>query len=151
MSTSNINELRYHLFCTKKGEIESHLLSPCLDCLKKHSERANYQAAIWKRSLQPDPGTPTPVRRGWKLTEVDGIEQLAIDWMDGLPAPQAVLDLLACTCSKSCKLPKCICLVNGMKCTDMCSLTDCSNQAVTDSSEYHPPLRDEDDISDCEF
>ena len=34
MSTSNINELRYHLFCTKKGEIESHLLPPCLDCLK---------------------------------------------------------------------------------------------------------------------
>ena len=35
MSTSNINELRYHLFCAKKGEIESHLLPPCLDCLKK--------------------------------------------------------------------------------------------------------------------
>ena len=51
MSTSDINELRYHLCCIKKGEIESHLLSPCLGCLKRHSEREHFQAAICKRSL----------------------------------------------------------------------------------------------------
>ena len=74
MSTSNINELRYHLFCTKKGESRKSSITIMLRLSEKHSERANYQAAIWKRSLQPDPGTPTPVGRGWKLTEVDGIE-----------------------------------------------------------------------------
>ena len=27
------HELRYHLFCAKKGEVKSHLLPPCKDCL----------------------------------------------------------------------------------------------------------------------
>lgn len=133
----------------QKKEKLSHLLPPCLDCLKKHAERANYQAAIWKRSLEKDPGTPTPIGRGWKLVEEDGKEQLAIDWMDGLPAPQAVLDLLACNCTKSCKLPKCICLANGMKCTDMCSHLDCNNQATVHDNDDEPNLSDEFDF--CGF
>lgn len=146
LSATNINALRYNLFCAKKGEIESHLLPPCLDCLKKHAERANYQAAIWKQSLQADPGTPTPIGRGWKLIEEDGKEQLTIDWMDGLPAPQAVLDLLACKCSKICELPKCICMANGMNCTDMCRLLDCSNQGTIDSIDDESELCDEFDF-----
>jgi hypothetical protein len=129
-----INELRYHLFCAKNGEIESHQLPPCQDSLKKHIQRANYQAAIWKRSLENDPGTLTPIGRGWKYVKVNGEEQLEIDWMDSQPAPQAVLDLLACTCTKICKLPKCICLSNNMKCTDMCKLKNCSNQ---DEFDFH--------------
>ena len=55
-------------------------------------------------------------------------DELCIDWSDGLPAPQAVLDLLSCNCSKNCKLPKCVCMLNKLKCTDMCKLPNCSNQ-----------------------
>ncbi len=54
-SVMNINALRYHLFCVKNGEIESHQLPPCRDCLAKHAERANYQAAVWRRCLEQDP------------------------------------------------------------------------------------------------
>ena len=44
-SSTKINDLRYHLFCAKKGEIESH--QPlCKDCLVNHALRANYQAGI---------------------------------------------------------------------------------------------------------
>lgn len=143
-STNSINDLRYLLFCSKKGEIESHQLPPCLDSLRKHAERANYQAAIWKRSLETHPDTPTPIGRGWKLFETNGKQQLEIDWMDGLPAPQALLDLLSCKCPKSCKLPKCICLVNGFKCTDMCSHSKCSNQ------ESHDEYCDEEAASAAE-
>ena len=50
-SSVKFNELRYNLFCAKKGEIESHQLPPCRDCLGKHAQRANYQAGIWKRCL----------------------------------------------------------------------------------------------------
>jgi hypothetical protein len=149
VTTVLINELRYQLFCAKKGEIESHLLPPCLDSLKKHAERANYQAAIWKISLENDPRTPTPIGRGWKLVEEDGRKQLAIDWMDGLPAPQAVIDLLSCNCTKICKLPKCICLANGMKCTDMCSITACNNQAAVDEHDVEPIFSDDFDF--CGF
>ena len=38
-SSTKINELRYHLFCAKKGEgeVESHLLPPCKDCIVQHA------------------------------------------------------------------------------------------------------------------
>ena len=55
--TDNINELRYRLFCAKKGNIDSIHLPPCVDCLFKLASRANFQAAIWKRSLQSCQGT----------------------------------------------------------------------------------------------
>ena len=62
--TSKVNNLRYHLFCAKKGEIESHQLPPCRDCLVKHALRANYQAGIWRRCLEQDIQIPNPVGRG---------------------------------------------------------------------------------------
>ena len=43
-SFTKVNNLRYHLFCVKKGEIESYQLPPCRDCLVKHAHRANYPA-----------------------------------------------------------------------------------------------------------
>ena len=125
--TNHVDELRYNLFCSKKGETESHQLPPCQDCLQKHCLRANYQAAIW-RSLQNNPGTPTPVGHGWRMEKEDDQPMLVIDWMDRVPAPEAVLDLLSCLCSRSCKLPSCVCLTNGLKCTDMCRLRNCTNQ-----------------------
>ena len=41
--TSDVNELRYRLFCAKKGDINSNQLPLCVDTLRKHCERANYQ------------------------------------------------------------------------------------------------------------
>ena len=42
--TGRVNDARYELFCAKNGEVESHQLPPCQDCLRKHVLRANYQA-----------------------------------------------------------------------------------------------------------
>ena len=75
-SCTKVNELRYHLFCAKKGEVESHLLPPCKDCLVQHALQSNFQAAIWQRCLGQNPS------------------------MTGQPASQAILDLLACNCAK---------------------------------------------------
>ena len=52
--------------------------------------------------------------------------------MDGKPAPDAVLELLACRCTRSCKLASCVCLANGLKCTDICTLKECQNQVEDD-------------------
>ena len=127
LSSTRINELRYHL---KKGEIESHQLPPCKDCLVQHTLRANYQAEIWQRCLQQDPQVPSPIGRGWKLEKQ---EQLVIHWMEGQPAPQAILDLLAIV--QGSELPKCECMANELKCTDMCRLPDCDNQPNQQESE----------------
>ena len=63
-ATSSIDALRCNLFCARKGVAESHQLPPCQDCLRKHTIRTNYQAAIWRRSLINDPETPDPVGMG---------------------------------------------------------------------------------------
>ncbi len=46
--TSEVNELRYQLFRSRSGEIESGQLPPCEDTRRQHTRRANYQAAIWR-------------------------------------------------------------------------------------------------------
>jgi len=48
---------------------------------------------------------------------------LTIDWMDGKPAPEAVLELLACKCPRSCRLSDCIYMANALTCTQTC--VDC--------------------------
>ena len=96
--TNEVNELRYRFFYWKKGDVDSNQLPPCDDSLCKHALRANYQAAIWKRSLKRCPKIPSPLGCGW-CTE-DG--RLAIDLMGVLPASKAVLELLSCHCRRSC-------------------------------------------------
>lgn len=149
-SSTKVDDLRYNLFCAKKGELESHQLQPCRDCLVKHTQRANYQAGIWRRCLEQDPQVPSPVSRGWKIErDEEGVEQLVLDWMDGQPAPEAVLDLLACNCSRKCTLPKCECMANGLKCTDMCKLADCENQpSISDSEDSSDEDGDDDEDDD---
>lgn len=145
-AVTKINDLRYRLFCAKRGDIESHQLPPCRDCLEKHAQRANYQAAIWRRCLEKDPQAPSPVGHGWKTETVAGVEQLVVHWMDGQPAPEALLDLLACNCPKHCVSNKCVCLANGLKCTDMCRQPDCENQAsISDTDESDDDDEEEED------
>ena len=93
--TSEVNKLRYQMFCARRGELESSQLPPCQDCLSMHALRANYQAAIWRQCLQSHPSVPSPKSYGWTTDKDD---QLVIEWMRGSPAPDAVLQLLSCKC-----------------------------------------------------
>ena len=90
-----------------------------------HTIRANYQAGIWKCSLQQHPLVPSPGKRGWVRND-DG--QITVEWIRGSPAPDAVLQLLLCKYSRRCKLPECQCMGNGLKCTNLCKLHTCDNQ-----------------------
>ena len=90
-----------------------------------HAVRANYQAAIWQRSLTSKPTIQSPVdSNGWNL---DDEGQLAVNWNGGPMAPDAVLAFLSCKCKRSCQLPSCQCMVNELKCTEACKLQTCDN------------------------
>lgn len=143
IGTKRVNELLYQLFCAKRGEAESSRLPPCTDCLFLHTQRAYYQAVIWRRCLEAKPNIPNPSDHGW--TEEDG--KLQILWMRSAPAPEVVLELHACKCSRVCKLPECTCLANGLTCTDMCKLQNCTNQAV---QEQEPELQQDSEDSEDE-
>lgn len=73
---------------------------------------------------------------------------LLIVLMDNKPAPEVVLQLLACKCRKVCELPSCVCLSSGLRCTDLCKLKDCGNQPLEDSEDVIAEEDDEDDIDD---
>ena len=90
------------------------MLPPCKDSLYKHAQRANYQAAIWRRSLSNEE-IQNPIGHGWLLNESNEIE---IEWMHDEPAPKAVLDLLSCNCKKACDekcLKNCFKIVSCIK------------------------------------
>ena len=74
---------------------------------------------------------------GWKLQQDEEREELVFDWMDSKPAPDAVLELLACHCFWSCKLPNCVCLVNSLKCTDMSTLKECNQVQVDEEVDSY--------------
>ena len=66
------NELRYNMFCAKRGEVLSGQLPPCKDALLQHTKRANYQAAIWRCSLQNTLDLPELIEgHGWYLNDGD--------------------------------------------------------------------------------
>ena len=85
-------------------------------------------------------GTPTPLTSGWR----EDSDHFAIDWMSGDPVPTALLELLSCSCTRSCQLPTCSCLANGLKCTDVCKL-DCDNRFKDSSEEIVSDNSDEDE------
>ena len=122
-SGADVNDVRYALFCQKGSE--SSQLPPTKDALSKHTRRANYQAAIWRRALDARPDISTPNGHGWILRS----GSLHIDWMDQLPAPEAIFELIHCNCIKSKWITnQCSCRANSLACTDVCNCNDCENE-----------------------
>ena len=109
-----------------------------------HVQQANYQAAVWRCSLHATPEVPNPIDHGW----IEDDSKLANHWMRSPPAPDVVLQLLAYKCTRSCKLPSCTCLANGLSCTDMCKLQTCSNQKSDDEPNYTFEIGKSDDERD---
>ena len=67
--------------------------------------------------------SPTP-GRGWLLKN----GMLETNWMTQKPAPDTLLEFLSCGCKKSgCQNNMCVCIANGLKCTDICSYYECTN------------------------
>ncbi|XP_071812536.1 uncharacterized protein [Apostichopus japonicus] len=138
---SSVNDARYALF--SMATRQEDIMPPNRDALLKHSQRANYQAAIWKRGFESHPDIPSPVGHGWKLVEGN----LAIDWMDLQPAQQSIMELTRCTCNKS----KCqgtdegCCAALGLRCTELCGCKNCANMPIPDEEPATEPEGDEED------
>ena len=127
---SDVNKLRYSKFCATNAQ--SNRLPPTKDALKKHTLRANYQAAMWKLALYPKPEIPSLNGHGWIVED----NATRIDWMDQLPAPLSVLEYISCRCTDNCSSGRCSCCANGLPCTDACMCDNkCENQRDAASSD----------------
>ena len=71
--------------------------------------------------------------------------------MEGSPAPQSVMELLACSCTRSCQQQTCTCIANGLKCSEMCKLKSCTNQPVEEEDESDIVLSSDDEIDELEY
>eukprot|EP00117_Sycon_ciliatum_P011469 scpid92552/ scgid12936/ len=126
----DINEARYDLFSSVDASRDSSRLPPCKDALVKHTARANYQAEIWRKSLEAQPDIPPPftAHHGWKL--VDG--KLQVDWLSLEPAPKALMGVVKCGCKTGCDGGRCSCKAQSLHCTDVCGCSaadSCQNRA----------------------
>lgn len=139
---SSVNDARFKHFKLQTKALES-AMPPNQDSLHKHIHRANYQAAIWRRSsLTGHITMPPPVNHGWKLEE----GTLAIDWMDMAPAPKEILELTHCRCRKSkCGNKQCSCIAHSLLCTELCDCMDCSNQPNESDAEDDPSDNESDE------
>ena len=119
---TSVNVARYNLF--KMGKFSDARLPPNKDCLVKHIQRANYQAAIWKCSTCRMINAPSPSRHGWNI---DGSGNISINWMDGDCAPDALLQNYNCKCKTGCITNRCSCKKASNFCSDVCQCVSCAN------------------------
>ena len=133
----SVDDLRYQYFCNRRTQ--SHQLPPTADALRKHVIRANYQAYIWKHSLEPQLSVSNPGGNGWLIQE--GV--LLIDWMSLPPVPSAVMELLSCACNGGCDGNICTCRSSDLACTDACKCVNCVN--TTDITIYTSDDSEDDD------
>lgn len=137
---TDINELRYKQFCKKP--VQNQSLPPCKDSLVQHIKRANYQTAIWKRSLQPKPEIDSPEGHGWIATD-DGLRP---QLMTQASAPQEIVELTTCHCKESrCAAMSCKCLKARLRCTAACSCEGSSDHCENSNDQSDK------DTSDGEF
>ncbi|XP_062513276.1 uncharacterized protein LOC134189062 [Corticium candelabrum] len=101
-SFTNVNSLRYHLFCTATSKWYADL-PPTRDAFVQHVRRSNYQAFLWKQCLQHG-AVSGPIGHGWDIDDGD----INVLWMTLPLAPLALLELLRCGCSSSCKCKECV-------------------------------------------
>ena len=121
--------LHYSKFCVTNAQ--SNRLPPAKDASKKHTQRANYQAAVWKLALYAKPEIQGPNGHGWIGENGD----IRIDWMDQLPAPLLVLEYVSCRYIGNCSSGRCSCSAKSLLCTDACMCGNkCENQRDIDAS-----------------
>ncbi|KAK0138160.1 Retrovirus-related Pol polyprotein from transposon 412 [Merluccius polli] len=94
LDCQDVNKARAKLF--KSGRCSERDLPPNQDSLYKHIQRASYQTAVHRRSLESYPDIPPPVHHGWKMAgefyEIRGFgPPPIISVADGQSAPVRIL------------------------------------------------------------
>ena len=109
-SERSANDLRYKMYRVSGGVIPGEKLPPCVDSLWQHAKRSNYQCAVWRRALESNPIIPSPYGHGWSIDEND----IDIVWNECSPAPDEILYLLSCGCTRKCEVGSCSCVDSGL-------------------------------------
>lgn len=110
--------LRWHHFRGLSTTQGIEKLPPTQGSLHEIIRRAHYQCIIWGQTLVPQPTVGSPTDFGWSLSEASG-DFLPI--LSRVPlAPDSILQLVRCKCTKSQCGGRCSCRENDLPCTELC-------------------------------
>jgi hypothetical protein len=109
--------------------------------MKYHISRSHFVSMMWLKSLEANPGLPSPEEYGWKQDVTK--ESLVPVLMTLDPVPDICQELITCKCKAGCGTGRCNCKKHTMGCTLGCPCHQtCSNP--------YNPKNDYDEDSDME-
>ena len=109
--------LRWHMFKKLKGHQGVEKLLPTQGCIIEHILRAHLQASVWLQDLVARPIILDPVTLGWQQLE-DGHYVPVVSIVPA--APEAVVELVKCSCIASKCSGRCSCKAHNLACTELC-------------------------------
>src|SRR5260221_9825839 len=138
------------MFKQLKGKQGIDKLVPTQGCITEHILRAHLQANIWMQDLVAVPNLPDPVTLGWRQLE-DGHYVPVISKVPLVP--EAVVELVKCSCVASKCRGRCSCKAHNLPCTVLCKCEGtedtCNNIAIDhNSSENSSDDEESEDFDD---
>ena len=76
-----------------------------------------------EKSFREQPHHPKPT---WTWLVIDE-NDIDIVWNECSPAPDEILSLLSCGCTRKCEAGSCSCVDSGLQCPDVCHSRECGN------------------------
>ena len=133
-NTSSLTDMRYKMFMKKvvcaKSFVTPERLPPTESATKFHCLRVYYQVMVWMGME----GDLDPLDWGWNLENNQYVPIMTA--MNA--APDTLLKMIHCNCTKTCDSPRCSCRKNGLPCTSACGscqVTICDNTINQTSEE----------------
>ena len=130
---TEVNVVRHLMFGCKTTDPSR--LPPCHDVLVHQIQRANYQSFIWRSSMEAETEIPSPADNRW----ANQGSSITIKWMSISPAPNALIEIIHCSCKRFCGDTSCN--KNNLKCTNLCK---CSKEQCINQQNQEEADRDSD-------
>ena len=86
---------------------------------------SHYTTVLWKKSHIPHQDLSDSEDYGWKWSSSPSWYKAVTTLLP--PAPESIIHLTMCGCKAGCKIQRCKCQKNGLKCSEMCKCQDCEN------------------------
>ena len=113
-----------------------HMLLPNAGTLLQHIYRTHLQAYIWAHNKVLHPSVPDPCELGWVKQDGRYRPILSVDPV----APEAVVELLQCSCEVSFCSRRCTWRQNNLPCTNVCK---CEANEHCMNTHTHDQIEDE--------
>ena len=126
----NLSAMRYSRLCQKVGSaiifVTPERLPPTASATKYHALRSYVQVMLW---WMDNGEVMDTTERGWELQN----NSLVPVMIDTSPAPEILLKIINCNCSRGCSTLRCTCKRHELTCSRVCG--PCQEEHCDNMSE----------------